>query len=139
VRQHRNHRQRAQPGTEVAILLLRTGAAPNRERGASGTSAEALCGQGETVLPVEDDAPIRASLAAMLAELCYRVFKAEDAAVGLAVLGQAAVSVILTDLTMPGSMDGLEFAEVARGVARDQGREARPESRPRLHVFSGCA
>jgi CheY-like chemotaxis protein len=67
------------------------------------------------VLLVEDDALVRAALAATLRDLAYRIVEAADADAALAILDAgAAVDVVVTDLTMPGSMDGLGFAGVAR-------------------------
>lgn len=100
-------------GTEVAILMPRTGAAePGRIRGLRDAAVEPLRGQGQTVLLVEDDALVRATLAAGLQDLGYRVMEAGDADAGLTALAGAAVDAVLTDLTMPGTLDGLEFARL---------------------------
>ena len=75
----------------------------------------ALQGSGETVLVVEDDPLVRAVLASLLHDLDYRVIEAENADVGLAALRSGIVAdLILTDLAMPGSMDGLQFATLTR-------------------------
>jgi CheY-like chemotaxis protein len=67
------------------------------------------------VLLVEDDTSVRASLAATLRDLGYRVLEAELADTGLALLASVgAVDAVLTDLAMPGPLDGLEFAEAVR-------------------------
>ena len=64
---------------------------------------------------MEDDALVRGALAETLSDLRYRVVEAADADAALAVLDSgAAVDAILTDLTMPGSMDGLGLAAAAR-------------------------
>jgi signal transduction histidine kinase len=104
-------------GTEVAILLPRAahGAAPGAELGdAAGPEAEPT-ESGEVVLVVEDDALVRAAMAETLRELRYRVVEAADADAALALLdGGAGVDAILSDVTMPGSMDGVGFAAAAR-------------------------
>jgi PAS domain S-box-containing protein len=113
-------------GTEVALLLPRAGAALDpasarrdrtreQEDDDDDDDAGAPRGRGETVLVVEDDALVRAALAATLRDLGYGTVEAQDADAALAVLESgAAVDVVLTDLTMPGSMDGLGFARIAR-------------------------
>ena len=102
-------------GTEVAILLPRAGAdAPNRPPGPRDATVEVLRGEGETVLLVEDDALVRATLAATLHDLGYRVLEAGDAEAGVAALVDAGVDAVLTDFTMPGTLDGLEFVNIAQ-------------------------
>jgi CheY-like chemotaxis protein len=77
--------------------------------------AEAEPGFGGTVLIVEDDALVRTALAETLRDLRYRIMEAADADTALALLeGGATVDLIFTDLSMPGSMDGLEFAAAIR-------------------------
>jgi CheY-like chemotaxis protein len=78
-------------------------------------ASDASPGQGETVLLVEDDALVRGAMAATLVELGYQVLEAEDADAALAAFKVAAgVDAVVTDLTMPGSMDGLELVETVR-------------------------
>jgi PAS domain S-box-containing protein len=101
-------------GTEVVILMPRIGTAtPEFDPEPRDAAADAPSARGETVLLVEDDTLVRAALAAMLADLGYRVLEAEDADAGLSILAGASVDALLTDLTMPGRLDGLELAEVA--------------------------
>ncbi|MBL6082345.1 response regulator [Belnapia sp. T18] len=103
-------------GTEVAILLPSI-QKPVLDIAASVTpsvKAGVEAGMGETVLVVEDDAMVRSTLAETLSELGYRIIEADDADAALGVLeGGAVADLILTDISMPGSMDGLEFARVA--------------------------
>jgi CheY-like chemotaxis protein len=50
-----------------------------------------------------------------LSDLGYRIIEADDADAALALLNNGiGADVVLTDLSMPGSMDGLEFASVTR-------------------------
>ncbi|MBL6080665.1 response regulator [Belnapia sp. T18] len=102
-------------GTEVAILLPRTEAALDDRDQVRALVLEAPAGQGETVLLVEDDPSVRGVMATTLIELGYQVLEAEDADAALAAFKAAAgVDAVVTDLTMPGSMDGLELAEAVR-------------------------
>ena len=68
------------------------------------------------VLLVEDDEVVRITGIAMLESLGHRVQACAGADEALALLERdASVQVLFTDLMMPGSMGGLELAEVARG------------------------
>jgi CheY-like chemotaxis protein len=101
----------------VAILLPRS-AEPVQPASAPPTAdadADAEAGFGETVLIVEDDALVRTALAETLRDLRYQIMEAADADTALTLLESgAAADLIFTDLSMPGSMDGLEFAAVIR-------------------------
>jgi CheY-like chemotaxis protein len=67
------------------------------------------------LLIVEDDELVRATLAETLSDLGYQIVEADDADAALALLESGiSTDVVLTDLSMPGSMDGLEFASVTR-------------------------
>jgi signal transduction histidine kinase/CheY-like chemotaxis protein len=71
-------------------------------------------GGDETVLVVEDNAPLRQSVARQLGELGYRVLEAECAESALAVLTRGdRVDILFTDIVMPGTMDGLDLANRA--------------------------
>ena len=101
-------------GTEVSLLLPRTGGVA-RTSTEDRAAAEPEAGHGETVLVVEDDALVRTALAETLRDLRYRVVEATDADAALAMLDSGTrVAAVLTDLTMPGSMDGLGLATAAR-------------------------
>lgn len=66
------------------------------------------------VLIVEDDPLIRWSGAETLAEAGFEVLEASNAVEALAVLeSHGAVSVLFTDVDMPGEIDGVELATIA--------------------------
>jgi CheY-like chemotaxis protein len=68
-----------------------------------------------TILIVENEALIRIELAAQLADMGLRVLVASDADEAIALLDtERDIAVLLTDLTMPGSMDGLRLAHHVR-------------------------
>ena len=71
-------------------------------------------GKGETVLVVEDNEALRRVVTRQLAELGYRVLAAEDAAAGLELLDRQSVDLLLTDIVMPGGINGRELARRAR-------------------------
>ena len=68
----------------------------------------------ETVLLVEDDALVRMFGTEILEEAGFRVIEAENADAALRTLEARprTVSVLVTDVHMPGSMDGHELARV---------------------------
>ena len=67
------------------------------------------------VLVVEDDPFIRMDLAAMVEDAGFDVFEASDADEAVTVLEcQPAIQLLVTDIDMPGSMDGLELARMTR-------------------------
>jgi PAS domain S-box-containing protein len=70
---------------------------------------------GVAMLLVDDEPDVRAVLAALLAERGYMVTEAADAASALAILGSGLVAdVLVTDLAMPGDMDGLALVREVR-------------------------
>jgi CheY-like chemotaxis protein len=72
----------------------------------------ASSGAGETVLAVEDNHALRRLVVRQLKELDYRVIEADSAAAALAVLESGTVSVLFTDIVMPGTMNGVELARL---------------------------
>ncbi len=73
-----------------------------------------LHGRGESVLVVEDNAALRRVVTRQLGELGYRVLAAENAAAGLELLDRQSVDLLLTDIVMPGGINGRELARRAR-------------------------
>jgi two-component system, chemotaxis family, CheB/CheR fusion protein len=71
-------------------------------------------GRGETVLVVEDNTALRCVVVRQLGELGYRVLAAENATAGLRLLEQQSVDLLLTDIVMPGGINGRELAQRAR-------------------------
>jgi len=66
-----------------------------------------------TVLVVEDDGLIRMDLADTLSDAGYDVLEAANADQALAVLEQDGdIEMLLTDIDMPGSMNGVQLAAV---------------------------
>lgn len=99
-------------GTSVHLLLPRA-----RKRARRRAAAESLWipfGGQERILVVEDNDLVRQHLIAQLQELGYRVESAADAAQAQALLRQPAeLDLLLTDIVMPGGMDGRALAQWA--------------------------
>lgn len=70
----------------------------------------------DTILIVEDEAIVRFELIDFFEDEGYRVFAAADADEAIAILEEhGEVRVVLTDIGMPGTMDGLKLAHYIRG------------------------
>ncbi len=69
----------------------------------------------DLVLVVEDEALIRMSSADAIRDLGFEVLEAADAAHAVSLLESVpGITVVFTDIQMPGSMDGLLLAAVVR-------------------------
>ncbi|APX89934.1 hybrid sensor histidine kinase/response regulator [Brevirhabdus pacifica] len=89
------------PALESAPAVIRTGAR----------------GGHETILLVEDDEIVRATVLSQLHDLGYRVLEAQDADEGLVIVdSDAHIDLILTDVVMPGRLTSRELAAHALKV-----------------------
>jgi CheY-like chemotaxis protein len=69
------------------------------------------------VLVVEDEAVVRLLVVEVLEELGYVPLEAVDAASGLRVLRSAArIDLLVTDVGLPGGMNGRQLADAARQI-----------------------
>ena len=63
---------------------------------------------------VEDNAGLRRIVVRQLSEAGYHLFEAQDAEAAMAILeGPEPVDLLLTDIVMPGPMDGRDLARIA--------------------------
>jgi CheY-like chemotaxis protein len=70
---------------------------------------------GETVLVIDDEAPIRMLIADVLKEAGYRMLEAGDGPSGLKILhSSVGVDLLITDVGLPGGMNGRQVADAAR-------------------------
>ncbi len=69
----------------------------------------------EGVLLVDDNDAVRATTAAFLRECGLAVIEAPDAQRALQLLETARVEAVISDIIMPGDMDGISLAETIRG------------------------
>ena len=77
----------------------------------------ASLGGSETILVVEDNAGLRRIVVRQLSEAGYRVLEAPDADAAMTIIDSSEpIHLLLTDVVMPGAMDGRDLARVA--VAR---------------------
>jgi PAS domain S-box-containing protein len=71
-------------------------------------------GAGECVLIVEDNSAVRRIVARRIRHLGYRTVEAERAEAALELLRHEKVDLLLTDIVMPGGLDGVELAHAVR-------------------------
>jgi CheY-like chemotaxis protein len=99
-------------GTTVQLFLPRFGDVEAVER---RTAAPPRRGRGETVLVVEDAPLVRNAVAKMLADLGYSPIASGSAEEALILLESGGrVDLLLTDMVLPGGLDGAELAVAAR-------------------------
>ncbi|MBV8800516.1 MAG: response regulator, partial [Alphaproteobacteria bacterium] len=101
-------------GTTIKLYLPRVhSAADSVDNAAKSQLSTAV--SGETILVVEDDPDVRSYSCETLAELGYSVLFAENAKEGLRVLEHhPEVSLLFTDVGLPGGMNGRQLADEAR-------------------------
>jgi PAS domain S-box-containing protein len=80
--------------------------------------------QGETVLVIDDEEPIRMLITDVLEEAGYRVLEAADGPSGLKILqSDSRIDLLISDVGLPGGFNGRQVADAAR------------QSRPDLKVL----
>jgi CheY-like chemotaxis protein len=97
-------------GTTFRIFVPNIGAEP---AGMEKPPAEAIRGGNETLLIVEDEKPVRELVARILEKRGYKVLQAGTAVEALDTWRplKEQIALVLTDLIMPGAMNGRELAE----------------------------
>ncbi len=103
-------------GTMVCVYLPRHRGEADRQEQCADPSA-APRGEGETVLVVDDEPTVRMLVAEILSDLGYHALEAEDGAAGLRVLqSEARVDLLVTDVGLPGGLNGRQVADAARAL-----------------------
>jgi PAS domain S-box-containing protein len=101
-------------GTTVKLYLPRYFASDGPPNGQEATQPMPR-GFGETVLVVDDDVDVRSLTVEMLSELGYVVIDAPDGAAGLQLLdARLDIKLLLTDIGLPGGMNGRQLANEAK-------------------------
>jgi two-component system NtrC family sensor kinase len=103
-------------GTRVSLLLPRSSEVIAGD--ARALTESAAPGRRATVLLVEDDAEVRGTSIAMVQDLGHQVLIARTGAEALALIRAGnPIDLVLTDLLMPGRMNGIELAAAAAASA----------------------
>ena len=77
-------------------------------------------GQGETVLVIDDEEPIRMLIGDVLGDAGYRILEAVDGPAGLKILqSEARIDLLITDVGLPGGFNGRQVADAARQTRPD--------------------
>ena len=107
-------------GTAVRLFLSRHGTAPPDDtHGVPSPPAPEAEGRRCVLLLVEDEADLRVVVAESLRDAGYDVLEAHDGASALAVMGNDAgkIDLLITDVGLPGGMNGRQLAGLARQSA----------------------
>ena len=97
-------------GTTIRIYLPRIDAATEPVQPAQVVPS---LGNGEIVLIVEDNGALRRAAVRQFRDLGYRAIEADGPGEALTLLAQEPVDLVLTDIVMPGPMDGVALADEA--------------------------
>jgi PAS domain S-box-containing protein len=102
-------------GTTMCIYLPRHHADSYAEEEPAVQESRQAGGEGEVVLVIDDEPLIRMLIGEVLAEAGYAVIEAPDGPAGLKVLeSNARIDLLITDVGLPGGMNGRQVADAAR-------------------------
>lgn len=107
-------------GTTVCIYLPRHADVQVRHDDPAPSTTIARAHQGETVLIVDDEPAIRMLVTDILQDIGYRAIEAADSSSGLRILqSDARIDLLVTDVGLPGGMNGRQMAEAGRSTRPD--------------------
>ena len=107
-------------GSMVCIYLPRHYGAENHFEGPAARGEAPRAEAGETVLIIDDEPSIRLLVSDVLSDLGYAALEAEDGPSGLKVLQSSApIDLLVTDVGLPGGMNGRQVADAARVLRPD--------------------
>ena len=99
------------PGAGTTVRLVFTEAEPQEPEAEQQTTKRIRLGRGERVLIVEDDPDVLTLMCAMLRRLDYEPVSATSAAGAWKMVSDGlSVDAVVTDIDMPGGLDGDELA-----------------------------
>ena len=104
-------------GTTVCIYLPRHYGSEDAHAIEIGRDHVPQAEAGEVVLVVDDEPTVRMLVTDVLGDLGYVALEAEDGASGLKILQtRTRVDLLITDVGLPGGMNGRQVADAARGL-----------------------
>lgn len=107
-------------GTTVCIYLPRHYGTVDDEDQGSKLADLPRADQGATVLVVDDEPTVRMLIADILEELGYTALEASDSASGLKILlSDVRIDLLVTDVGLPGGMNGRQMADAASASRPD--------------------
>jgi PAS domain S-box-containing protein len=102
-------------GTTMCLYLPRHDAEVLPDGDETTATPSDPIGEGEVVLVIDDEPTIRMLIAEVLAESGYAVIEAQDGPAGLRILeSNARIDLLITDVGLPGGMNGRQVADAAR-------------------------
>ncbi|MEH0070371.1 ATP-binding protein [Pannonibacter sp. Pt2-lr] len=109
-------------GTTVSLLLPLRAGSSHSGTGASGTQTALAMGSGELILLVEDEAAVAEAVALQIRDLGHTVLTAEGPADALELARDVPeIRAVLSDVVMPGQMNGLALVRQIRQERPDIG------------------
>jgi PAS domain S-box-containing protein len=107
-------------GTKFYIFLPRFHGYSNVVEGSADLTTAPRADVGETVFVVDDEPSVRMLVGEVLAELGYKAIESADGASAIQVLrSDARIDLLVTDVGLPGGMNGRQLADFARTVRPD--------------------
>jgi signal transduction histidine kinase/CheY-like chemotaxis protein len=107
-------------GTTMCLYLPRHHGRGEDEHAAQDWGAPQRAAEGETVLVVDDEPTVRMLVAEVLQELGYTAIEVADGSAGLQVLrSDQRIDLLITDVGLPGAINGRQVADGARAVRPD--------------------
>ena len=104
-------------GTTVALYLPRHWLSGKVDEGDQMANEPAHQGTGATVLVVDDEPLIRMLIGEVLSDSGYRTIEAADGASGMKALrSDEKIDLLVTDVGLPGGMNGRQLADAAREI-----------------------
>ena len=104
-------------GTTMCLYLPRHDEDPTFYDAVNVPEASESPGDGEVVLVIDDEPSIRMLISDVLSDTGYSVLEASDGPAGLRVLQSAArIDLLITDVGLPGGMNGRQVADAARAL-----------------------
>ena len=107
-------------GTTVCLYLPRHLGEAGRVEAQPELTDVPRAERGETVLVVDDEPTVRMLVTEVLEELGYMALEAADGTAGLHILqSDARIDLLVTDVGLPGGMNGRQMADAGRAVRPD--------------------
>lgn len=107
-------------GTTVRIYLPAFDGVIPEDGGATAPPRVPRSSEAATIVLVEDEAPLRNLLSEALSDLGYQVMPAPDGASALRIIeAQEKIQLLVTDIGLPGVLNGKKLAEAARRLQGD--------------------
>ncbi|MCE4223262.1 PAS domain S-box protein [Methylobacterium sp. C25] len=107
-------------GTTMCLYLPRHYGAAEEGEVAPDLANAPRAEQGQTVLIVDDEPTVRMLVAEVLEDLGYTAIEAADGSAGLKMLrSDARIDLLVTDVGLPGGMNGRQMADAARVTRPD--------------------